>query len=275
MLREKITCLIFSCDKFSDLWDGNLKMFRQNWPDRDFETYIITDKPSERTFPDAKVIAAGSDVEWTDRLKFALDYVKTKYVFLTLDDYFLIKPVSSERMERYVDLMEVGGYDYIRFFPRPKDATRDELPNVKGVFNVENNRRYSVNLYSCLWTKDFLAYTVKEPRTPWDYEVNLHKRAVEYNAKCLVCNNKEYEILDVVRKGKILHKAHWYFKKHPGVYDGNREVQSLWFEIKLWFKTEINRYCPDFMRNFLRRIYVRFGGSTFVDYEELYGKNQK
>ena len=91
MLKDKITCMIFSCNKFSDLWDGNMKMLRKNWPDKDFETYIITDKPTERTFSDAKVIAAGADVEWTDRLKYALQYVKTKYVFLTLDDYFLIK----------------------------------------------------------------------------------------------------------------------------------------------------------------------------------------
>lgn len=265
MLRDKITCLIFSCDKFSDLWEGNLKMFRENWPDRDFETYIVTDKHSERTFPDAKVIAAGDNVEWTDRLKYALQFVKTKYVFLTLDDYFLIKPVSSARIEQYVDLMEHGGYDYIRFFKRPKSATRDELSNFKGVYNVDNSHMYSVNLYSCLWTKDFLAYTVKEPRTPWDYEVNLHKRAMEYNAKCLVCLNKEYEILDVVRKGKLLHKANWYFKWHPGIYNGNREVQSWWYEIKLFFKTEINRHCPNFMRDTLRNIYVKCGGSTFVN----------
>ena len=94
MLKDKITCLIFSCDKFSDLWEGNLKMFRDNWPDRDFETYIVTDKHSERTFPDAKVIAAGDNVEWTDRLKYALQFVKTKYVFLTLDDYFQKKMLS-------------------------------------------------------------------------------------------------------------------------------------------------------------------------------------
>jgi hypothetical protein len=264
MLKDKITCMIFSCNKFSDLWDGNMKMLRKNWPDKDFETYIITDKPTERTFSDAKVIAAGADVEWTDRLKYALQYVKTKYVFLTLDDYFLIKSVSSERMEKYVDKMEEGGFDYIRFFKRPTTATRDELPDFKGLYHVENSHMYSVNLYSCLWKKEFLAYTVKEPRTPWDYEVQLHERAMEYNAKCLVCLNKEYEILDVVRKGRILRQAYWYFKRHPGIYNGNREVQSWWFEIKLFFKTEINRHCPDYMRDGLRDIYVKCGGTTFV-----------
>lgn len=268
MLKDKITCLIFSCDKFSDLWNGNLHLFRKNWIDKDFETYIITDKESNRTFPDAKVIAAGDNVQWTDRLKYALQFVKTKYVFLTLDDYFLIKTVNSDHIEKYVDLMEQKGYDYIRFFKRPKSATRDELPYFPGLHNIENSHMYSVNLYPCLWSKDFLSYTVKESRSPWDYEVTLHKRAIEYNAKCLVCLNKEYEILDVVRKGKLLHNAAWYFKRHPGIYDGNRQVQSLWFEIKLFFKTEINRHCPDILRDSLRDFYVKCGGSTFVKKSE-------
>ena len=86
MLKDTITCLIFSCDKFSDLWDANLKLFRENWPERDFETFIVTDKPTEYTFSDVQIIAAGSDLEWSDRLKYALQYVKTDYVFVTLDD---------------------------------------------------------------------------------------------------------------------------------------------------------------------------------------------
>ena len=105
MLADKVTCLIFSCDKFSDLWDGNLKLFRQNWPDRDFKTYIVTDKPTGRKFPDVEIIAAGADVEWSDRLRFALNFVKTDYVFVTLDDYFLIKKVDNTRMEHLIELM--------------------------------------------------------------------------------------------------------------------------------------------------------------------------
>ena len=40
---------------------------------------------------------------------------------------------------------------------------------------------------------------------------------------------------------------------------------SFHYEIKLFFKTEINRHCPNFMRDTLRNIYVKCGGSTFVN----------
>ena len=182
MLADKVTCLIFSCDKFSDLWDGNLKLFRQNWPDRDFKTYIVTDKPTSRTFSDIEIIAAGADVEWSDRLKFALDFVNTDYVFVTLDDYFLIKKVDNARMENFIELMEKDHFDYIRFYPRPKRATKEQLQGWKGVYHVDINCDYSVNLYSCFWRKDFLAFTVREPRNAWMFETSLSKQAKKYGA---------------------------------------------------------------------------------------------
>lgn len=263
MLKDKITCLIFSCDKFSDLWDGNLKLFRKNWPERDFETFIVTDKTTNRTFPDVKIVAAGADMEWSERLKYALQYVKTEYVFVTLDDYFLIKKVDNAKMERYVDLMKNNGFDYIRFYPRPKRATLSELPGWKGMYHIDTTCNYSVNLYSGLWTKKFLEYTVQEPRNAWMFEISLSEQALKYGAKCLCNNNKDYVILDVVRKGKILHKAHKYFKEHPGIYNGDRELQTWTYEAKLWVKTFFARYTPSIFVEPFRKIFVKTGGQSF------------
>ena len=264
MLKDKVTCLIFSCDKFSDLWDGNIKLFNKNWPDRDFETFIVTDKPTERNIPGIGIIAVGSDVEWSDRLKYALQFVKTDYIFVTLDDYFLIKKVDNNRMEHLVDLMTIGGFDYIRLFKNPTNATGRKLEGETGLFHIINEANYSVNLYSGFWSKRFFEHCVKAPRSAWMFEAHLHECAVEYGAHCLVDYEEDYKILDVVRKGKILHKAAKYFKKHPGLYEGNRELQSLTYEIKLWFKTFVQEHVPKCMFNTVRSIYVKMGGQSFT-----------
>lgn len=264
MLADKVTCLIFSCDKFSDLWEGNLKLFRQNWPDRDFKTYIVTDKLTCRKFPDVEIIAAGADVEWSDRLKFALNFVKTDYVFVTLDDYFLIKKVDNMRMEHLIELMIHNGYDYIRLFKNPTKATGEKLDGEDGLFYIKTDANYSVNLYSGFWSKKFFEYCVKEPRTAWMFEVALHRCAVEYAANCLVSYKEDYKILDVVRKGKILHKAAKYFKRHPGIYEGNRERQSLLYEMNLWVKTFVQEHTPACLFNIVRAAYVKFGGQSFT-----------
>lgn len=264
MLKDKITCLIFSCDKFSDLWDSNLKMFRENWPERDFETYIVTDKPTDRAYPDVRIIAAGADVEWSDRLKYALQHVTTEYVFVTLDDYFLIKKVNNSRMERLVDLMEKDGYDYIRLFKNPTRATGKAVSGIPDLYHIINEVNYSVNLYSGFWSKKFFEFCVHEPKNAWMFEVTLHEQAVNYGAKCLVSYGNDYQILDVVRKGKVLHKAARYFKKHPGIYDGDRELQTASFEFKLWLKTFVQEHTPSCLFNVVRGIYVKLGGRSFT-----------
>ena len=265
IMKDSVTCLILSCDKFSDLWDGNIKLFNENWPDKVFSTYLVTDKPTDRTLPGVEILCAGEDVEWSDRLKFALQYVKTDYVFVTLDDYFLIERVDNAKMEDYLRLMIDGGYDYLRFYPRPKRATKEELVGHKGIYHVDPACNYSVNLYSCYWTKKFLEYTVREPKNAWMFEISLSQQAMNFNAQCLCSYNDDYVILDVVRKGKILHKADRFFKKHPGIYEGDRELQSWKYEVKLWVKTFCGRNTPTFLLPLFRKIYVFLGGESITN----------
>lgn len=262
MLKDKVTCLIFSCDKFSDLWEGNIKLFNENWPDRDFDTYIVTDKPTDRQIAGIGIIAAGDNVEWSDRLKFALQYVNTDYVFVTLDDYFLIEKVDNKKMESIVELLIERQYDYIRLYPRPERATLNQVEGYPGIYEVDIKRNYSVNLYSGFWKKDFFEFTVKDSKNAWVFEVSLHDAAIEYGARCLCSYNKDYIILDVVRKGKILHSANRYFRSHPGIYNGNRELQDRGYEIRLWWKTFLGKYVPDFLIKPAKVIYMFFGGQS-------------
>ena len=269
MLKDKVTCLIFSCDKFNDLWDGNIKLFNENWPDRDFDTYIVTDKPTDCLIPGIGIIAAGADLEWSERLKYALQYVKTDYVFVTLDDYFLIKKVDNKRMEHIVKLMANRCIDYIRMFKNPTNATGNPVEGEDNLFYIKNEVNYSVNLYSGFWSKKFFENCVREPKNAWMFEVTLHEQAMKYNACCMVSYQDDYKILDVVRKGKILHHAANYFKKHPGIYNGNRELQSRSYEFKLWWKTLVQEKTPAFLFNTVRAVYVKFGGQSFTYQNDL------
>lgn len=264
MLKTKLTYLILSCDKFSDLWDGNINLFHQNWPDGDFDVFLVTDKETDRVLPGVNIISAGDDMEWSDRLKFAMNYVKTQYVFVTLDDYFLIKKVNNDHIKYLVNLMEKNACDYIRLFKNPTKATGDKVAGEYGLYNIKSEVNYSVNLYPGIWSKTFFEYCLKDSRTAWMFEVTLHECAIEYGANCIVSYNEEYTILDVVRKGRLLRNAVRYFKTHPGIYVGSREVQSLSFELKLFIKTFIQEHIPAFLFKIVRFIYVKCGGQSFT-----------
>lgn len=264
-MSKNMTMLILSCDKFSDLWDGHIKLLEQNWPDRDMETYIVTDAPSDKKYPRVQIINAGADVEWSDRLAYALKQVKTDYVFITLDDYFLIKKVENAGIVDLINMMKEENIDYIRLFPRPKGATMDELPQYRNVYWINTRYDYSVNLYSGIWTKNFIESTVRSPRNAWKYEVSLHLRAEEYGAKCVVSNRKDYVILDVVRKGKLLHKSAAYFKKHPGIYNGSREINSWGYEIKLTIQQQVSRHLPSWAYRRLKAFLTKRGMHFYSD----------
>lgn len=51
----------------------------------------MTDKPTNRTFKNVTVVAAGEGTEITERLQAAMPLIKTEYILFTLDDYFLTK----------------------------------------------------------------------------------------------------------------------------------------------------------------------------------------
>lgn len=264
-IKGKMTMLILSCDKFSDLWDGHVKQLEEYWPERNFKTYIVTDKVSEKKYRNVEVFSAGDNVEWSDRLLKALELVDTEYVFITLDDYYLIRPVSVEKMDRLVEMMDQHELDYVRLFKRPTKATKEPIPGYTKAYFVESSQKYSVNLYSGIWKTDFMKSCVAEPLNPWQFEVELPKMACEYGAKCAVSNNKDFVILDVVRKGKLLHNSYYYFKRHPGIYNGNRAVNSWGYEIPLAVKTIVGRYTPMPVHNAIKRVMRKFGYQFFSE----------
>ncbi len=265
---NNITMLILSCDKFSDLWDGHIKLLESNWPDRSMETIIVTDAPTTKRFPNIQILSAGTDTEWSDRLAFALKQVKTKYVFITLDDYYLLNRVNNKAIYDLIETLETRNFSYVRLYKRPKRATSKPIPGCKGLYSINLDVKYSVNLYSGIWKKDFLEYVVAEPLNAWRFEVSLTDKARKYGAKCIVSYREEFQILDVVRKGKILHKAETYFRHNPGIYEGNRELQSRNYELKLGFQTFVARYTPLWMHKYIKAFMRKRGKQFFSDEAE-------
>ena len=258
MLKDQMSMMILSCDKFSDLWEGHIKLLEQNWPDRGMKTFLVTDCPSEISFDHVSVIAAGSDMEWSERLGYALEYIETEYVFVTLDDYFLIKPVSTPQIEDILTMMDKEKFDYLRLYLRPKCPRSAKMPEYGEVYRIDTSINYSVNLYAGIWRKSFLVQTIRTPKNAWRYEVSLPKIATEVGAKCAMSNNREFVILDVVRKGKLLHRAANYFKMHD-IYHGNRPVIGRWYEIKLGIRTWCVRLMPRKITEIARSLMIRLG----------------
>ena len=260
MLSDKLTLVVHSCQKFSDLWDAHFFLLDKNWSDRGIRTILATDEPTEWTHPGVEVFCAGIGKELSDRTKAVMSIIKTEYVLITLDDYFPVYPIDTRKIDYLISVMDVEHLDYMRMFHRPWSFKR--MKNYHEVYEVDlYSDDYAVNLYSGIWRKSFAEATVRESLNAWMYEVSLTPVARELKAKCAMSKNKDFPIMDVVRKGKILTKAHKYFQKNP-IYTGSREIMKRQDEIMIEVKTISKFLMPkrltDAFKSFLRKRGVDF-----------------
>lgn len=260
MLSDKLTLIVHSCQKFSDLWDAHFLLLDKNWDDRGVRTILATDEPTEWSHPGVEVFSAGKGKELSDRTKAVMSIVKTEYVLITLDDYFPIYPIDTKKIEYLVSVMEAEQLDYIRMFHRPWSFRK--LKNYRKIFEIDLSEDYAVNLYAGIWRTSFAANTVRESMNAWDYEVSLTAVARELGAHCAMSKNKDFPIMDTIRKGKLLTRAAKYFEKNP-IYHGNREIMRRRDEIRIEVMTISKFLMPDWMVNPVKSALRKIGMNFF------------
>lgn len=262
-LKENLAVLISSCDKFSDLWKEHIRLYRNNWQGEKIKTYLVTDKETEQFFEDVQIIVAPSDFNFPMRIKYALQYIDAPYILLTLDDYFIINTIKRDELLYLSNRAETENIDYLMLYDRRRDnpykfSTLDVLEEI-GL-----KKKYAVTLYPAIWNKEFLAKTVKDDLSPWLYEVSLTKSALEAVAVCRFSPAGAFRILDVVRKGKVLHKANRYFKKH-GISIGDRPIISRITEWKLAGMDIIDWYAPRWFVKLSKKVAQKMGMQFFSE----------
>ena len=241
-MQNKLSVLISSCDKFSDLWDENIKAYRKYWKENPCDTYLVTDKASTWNKPGIRLIAAEGQNDFPLRIKYALESITTPYVLVTLDDYFLIEPVENEKISYLLERMEKENIHYLSLYNRRVTREHQYHPLEK-LFPIDLQKKYALTLYPAIWDIAFLKSTIQDDLSPWLYEASLIQSAIREGANCQASLAGTFNILDVVRKGKVLHKAQRYFKKH-GIDIGSRPSISYATEVKLWGLDVISWYAP-------------------------------
>ena len=260
--ESNFALLIFSCDKFSDLWEAHITLLNKYWPNRKCKTYIVTDKVSTLVFDGIEIIACGDDSEMSDRVKYICNIIKEEYILLTLDDYFPYGNFEEEKFINLINFLKENNGDYLRLFKEPKQEKRIKITD--SIYQISKLHRYSINLYPGLWKKEFLSSTVDESLNAWEYEVSLSKKANELKGNAFVYPKyKEvFPFMDVVRKGKILRKA-WKKLKKLDIYHGNRPIRTRKEEFKLGVQTFFSKITPAFLARFIKRILKKLFKSKF------------
>ena len=238
--------LVSSCDAYSDLWSAAADLMNENFPDRGEGTYLLTDKPTSRELNGFSIISVGENTQIPQRLKAAAESIKSEYILITLDDYFLTEKINSALIRDDVAFMKEHSLDFLQLYhmsERFLRRTGAKMIGSSNIYNIDlNTGSYKVNLEPGIWKRTFLADVLDAlgdlDISPWQFEVSLQGAAKKIGAACATSNRREFPYLDVIRKGKILNKANKYFKSNP-IYSSNREIMKRKDEAEIFIRTFI------------------------------------
>lgn len=260
---KNLSIIITSCEAYSDMWINNISSFKKHWLD-DSKIVLTTDSSGDfdtSKVPELKVYKG----EMSKRIIDALKDIDTKYVFITFDDYYLIKDANLEIIKETIDYMDKHNVSYCGSAFNIKKGKKFKAGNLK-LFKFDLNEPYEINFYPSIWNREDLIASLKEEENIWISEAMLTKRLKMHNQTALMLLNKDvFTFLDVCRKGKYLRKAYKYLKKH-NLYISDRGVRTIREEVSLAIRLFTSIHAPKWIKKKMQNRYRKAGHIIYSDY---------
>ena len=199
-MKNNITLLIGTCDKYSYLWDNFVTLCNRYWRvncDKVFagETLQVKHK--------GYYTSMCGKTSWTNIIKKTIKNIKTEYVFFILDDYYFNQPID----EQFIS-------NGINFLKNIDDANKliytsafCEYYNVHHInekyFKMLDNSDYLTTTQPAIWKTSFLDECLHDNMNPWQFEIDGTNMIKGRNNKIYI-NHTEDIYFNVVNKGKII-----------------------------------------------------------------------
>lgn len=186
-----ITILLTTSDKYSDAWQPFLHFWNINCTKLNYPIVINSEtKVLETDNPNIRTYLGGAGLSWSKRLINCLKTIKSEYVLLCLEDYFIQSPVDEDIFNAAVNTMEsdknIGVIQFaIDIYGRyDKSIVVNEyfspVPVLKAKRKTHNGRIYCVlSLYRTKYLKKLLVPT----ESPWEFEIYGTLRSQFYKEK--------------------------------------------------------------------------------------------
>lgn len=225
-----VTIIVNTSDGFEDCWQPFFKLFNQYWGNCAYPILLNTEsKIFENPFPELNISSTQvakdtnkSRLSWSECLIRALNQVKTPLVLYMQEDYFISKPVKSELIEEFANMMiENEDIKYIGLTWFGNSPPFSEWEEDKRLKIVSKNSKYRVSTQASLWKKDTLLSYLNVDENGWMFEILGSQRAKNRNDLFLTINRDIYRndgMINYTHTGII--KGKWHpaipllFKKH-------------------------------------------------------------
>jgi len=190
-LLHELTILTPSFDTYSEVWPPYYKLLFKNWPElldkyKFIPMMLIT---NELGYDDPRVqtLKVGADTSWSANMLKGLESVKTKYVFIYLDDYITYAPVDQNRFLELLTLLDQtdGSYAEIgldeRMIKKRIEKNMKFTQGLNGVIYRSKKSPLRTALQACIWNVSDLKSLLDPKESAWEFEGKGGSRSKKSN----------------------------------------------------------------------------------------------
>jgi len=244
---DDLSILVVSCDKYSELWDNFFQLLFKNWPElklneKNIPIYLIS---NNKKFSNSRVqpIQIPHEISWSDNVIKALETIKTKYVLILLEDYY-ITHLDLNRLSDLYGYMKKSNAAYIQIYGDFLPGEDRKALNVyDGVSIKQPHEKWRTSLQPCVWRTRELKHMLKSGESAWAFEIEGSVRSEGCLTDFLVAHDQvPIEFLNMSYNGYIVSK-HLNTLKDQGIYF---EPKTLKIDsdnkLKFWFQLRFKPY---------------------------------
>lgn len=209
-----ITLLIGSCDDYSFLWENFIKLCNKYWEPQ-CKKIIVSENLKYNT-DDYDFITPGKDMNWSDRMIYAINQIDSEFIFFMLEDYFLREKISDDFINEAVDFLKKEDANKIVFTTIPFNFYK--LFHIKNdLYKMNDDSDYLTSVQPAVWRKSFLLKCLQRNWTPWEFEIHGTNLIRNQDNRIYLKHRIESIYFNAVRKGKIMSEGWEEFYKKEGL----------------------------------------------------------
>lgn len=212
-MKDQITMLVNTCDKNSFLWKPFYELFNIYWDKSvDIDKYILGETDSI-DLDGFEFILPGKNA-WSDNLLYALDKIKTKYVFWWIEDFFMINTINKQSFESFLYLLEEYNADkLVVHYPHSELKLTPLLPEYN-IFTMDQDSPYTTTLQPSLWNVEHLKSCLISNENPWKFEIEGSQRLNARGHTILLFMNETRWHLEALSRGTPTPEYYSLLKYH-------------------------------------------------------------
>lgn len=207
---KKCSLLINTCDNYEDTWIPFFSLLSNYWGECPYSIYLNTEEKNiSYNNLDIEVINHSKNMQWSDRLIDSLKKIKTKYVILMLDYFFINADVNQDKLDQCINWMDQN--PDVAVFSFASSLWKDIDDNkYEGFVLRPTEGEYRFNLQTALWRKKQLIKILRKGESPWQTEhMGTFRSRVLYSNKKFYASEKGIPMIIPYEYGGAIHQGKW------------------------------------------------------------------